>query len=275
MRWTRTLMKGLTGPVAGLLALLSGCAPAVLNGVPSLAVADARPAPGPLPATLVLPPGPGPHPVVIVLHGCGGLSQQRMQPWVDRLLDWGYGSLVLDSLTPRSVTSVCARDRQRLVTSLDRAGDVVSAVAWLQFQPGVDGHRLAVLGQSHGGATAATVTLHPYADEVAGKLRAAVNYYGNCRDARRYGGIPLMALAGDADTWGPPAATCTSFARSLPAGSPFHQTVYPGAVHAFESPSIVVRRMSEGHPMQYDPAAAADSFIRVRAFLGETVGPPG
>ena len=259
--------------LAAALIALAGCATQeAASGIPPVAVDGARMAPAPLPGRLLLPAGAGPHPLVIVLHGCAGISP-RIDIWTNRLRDWGYGSLVLDSLTPRSVTSVCAPSRQPLVTRFDRAGDVVAAARWLQTQPGVDGKRLAVLGESHGGSTAATVALHPFSDALAGKVQGAIDYYGNCRDPGRYGGMPLLAMAGDADTWGPPAATCRAFAQALPPGLPFTLKVYPGAVHAFDSPSLISLRYSEGHPLQYDPAAAADSFKQAQAFLLKTIGP--
>ena len=254
------------------LLLLAGCAAQSTGTIPPVAVEGARASPVALPGRLVLPEGPGPHAVVILLHGCGGVGPNQSY-WVERLRGWGYGSLVLDSLTPRSITSVCAADRQRLVTRFDRAGDVVAAAAWLRTQPGVDGARLAVLGDSHGGSTAATVTLHPFAESAM--LQGAVDYYGNCRNAERYGGTPLLALAGTADTWGPPARTCTVFGERLPADSGFELVTYPGVVHAFDNPNLTQRRSSEGHPMQYDAGAASDSFNRVHAFLQRTIGPGG
>ena len=259
--------------LAGLLvAVTAGCAmpPQMEGAIPPVAVADARPAPVPLPATLLLPPGAGPHPVVIVLHGCGGVSPNTWA-WAHRLVGWGYGALVVDSLQPRSVTSVCAPDRQRLVTRFDRAGDAIAAARWLQTQPGVDGTRIAVLGESHGGGTAAALANHPFTDAAAGLIKAAVDYYGPCRNPDRYGGLPLLALAGTADTWGRPAATCTAFAAAVPSGA-VSVTTYPGAVHGFDNPRLTRLRFAEGHPMQYDAVAAEDSFGRVREFLDHVIG---
>ena len=240
--------------------------------IPPVAIEGARMSPNKLPGELALPPGAGPHPVVIVLHGCGGQGpNQRM--WADRLSGWGYGSLLLDSLTPRSTTSVCAADRQRLVTRFDRAGDVIAAARWLQAQPGVDGRRIAVLGDSHGGGTAATVANQPFVRQSGGLIKGVVNYYGACRQPDLYGGVPFLALAGDEDTWGDPARTCRAYGAALPSGALFEVATYPGVVHGFDNPQTVQRRFSEGHPMQYDPEAASDSFARVHAFLDRTIGP--
>ncbi len=212
--------------------------------------------------------------MVIVLHGCGGISANTTA-WANRLLGWGYGSLVVNSLQPRGVTSVCAPERQRLVTRFDRAGDAIAASRWLQAQPGVDGARIAVIGESHGGGTAATLANRPFAEAAGGHIKAAVDYYGPCRSLDRYAGLPLLALAGEADTWSDPAGTCTAYQAAVPPGSPVSVTTYPGAVHGFDNPRNVRLRYDEGHPMHYDAAAASDSFRRVHAFLDQAIGPGG
>lgn len=260
---------------AGLALLaLAGCAAPAGGQITPVPVAGARMSPAPLLGKLTLPPGAGPHPVVILLHGCGGISPSHAI-WRDRLSGWGYGVLVLDSFTSRGVTTVCAQAAQALVTRYDRAADVAAAVRWLQGQPGVDGQRVAVLGLSHGGGTAATVTLHPFADAMGGAVKGVVDYYGPCREPERYAGLPVLALAGDKDTWGNPARSCTAFGAALPQGSPFEAVVYPGAVHQFDNPRQVGVAWGEGHPMQYDADAAEDSFVRVRAFLARVLGPAG
>ena len=266
-------MVGRTGMLAGLL-LVAGCAggrPVHEVQIPPVAVEGARASPNPLPGALTLPPGAGLHPVVIVLHGCGGLGPNQTV-WAERLAGWGYGALVLDSLRPRDTASVCAPERQRLVTRFDRAGDVIAAARWLQTQPGVDGAHLAVLGESHGGGTAVTVANQPFARQESGLIKAAIDYYGPCRDPQLNGAIPLLALAGEEDTWSDPARTCKAYGAALPAGAPFQAVSYPGVVHSFDNPRLQQRRYGEGHPMQYHLGAASDSFEKVHAFLDRTLG---
>lgn len=240
--------------------------------VPPVPVAGSRIASVPLPGLLTLPPGPGPHPVVILLHGCGGVGGNQLL-WARRLLGWGYGSLVLDSLAPRGQRSVCAPDRQPLVTRTDRAGDAIAAARWLAQVPGVDAGRIGVLGGSHGGATAATLALREFEAQSGGLIRGVVDYYGACRQPERQGTTPMLALAGEADSWSNPAAACRAFAARLPPGRDFTVQTYPGVVHAFDNPQLTQRRESEGHAMQYDAAAAEDSFRRVRAFLDRVLAP--
>jgi dienelactone hydrolase len=253
--------------------LLAGCA--TLTGkslsVPSLDIANARQSPRPLPATLVLPSGSGPFPVVIVLHGCGGVSS-RMDEWAARLNGWGYAAVIVDSFGPRDVPTVCAPSNQHLVTANDRAGDVLSTAVYLRSLPEIDGNRIGVLGLSHGGSTAAWVTQRRYEQLYPGLLRAAVDYYGPCRSPETHGTVPLLALAGDTDDWGDSALVCRAFGRKLRANQPFEVYTYPNTYHAFDD-SRTVTATSSGHILAYNAVSAQDSFQRTHTFLDRYLAP--
>jgi dienelactone hydrolase len=242
--------------------------------IPVQPIASARLPPGPLAARLRLPPGDGPFPVAIVLHGCGGLGINQLL-WADRLNGWGYAALILDSFSARHVTTVCAPALQRLVTPIDRAGDVMNAAIWLQGVHGIDRTRIGVVGMSHGGGTAAAVTRADMQRAGPGLIKAAVDYYGPCRDASAHGTVPLLALAGEDDNWGQPARACKTFGAMLRPDQPFELHTYPGVVHDFDNPRVQARSINEGHPEQYDHAAAEDSYARVKAFLDRYVGHAG
>ena len=214
--------------------LLAGCAahggssayPTESVMIPPVAVESARAAPAPLAATLQLPPGAGPHPVVIVLHGCGGLSANQWA-WADRLDDWGYGSLVLNSFSARGVRSVCSPTNQALVTRFDRSADVIAAARWPQTPPGVDGSRIAARGESHGGGTAIEVASRQMEAAEGGLIKGVVDYYGPCRAPAMHGTIPILVLAGQDDTWGDPAKTCTRYAEVAAERQPVTVQTYP------------------------------------------------
>jgi dienelactone hydrolase len=229
----------------------------------------------PIPAVLALPTGKGPYPAVIVLHGCGGRGAGQ-QVWAGRLNGWGYAALLPDSFAPRGISGgVCASDRQNLVTNQDRAGDVLSAALWLRTRPEIDGGRIGVIGFSHGGATAAWVTQRRYEKLFPGLLKASVDYYGACRFPETQGTVPLLALAGEDDTWGFPALSCRGFAGKLQPDQVFQVQTYPGAVHDFDNVLMQHRGSNLGHPTGYDRGAAEDSFERVKAFLARYLGRPG
>ena len=254
--------------------MLAGCATTSGPGgrIPFESIAGARGPANGLDGTLKLPPGQGPFPVVIVLHGCGGLgSNQKL--WADRLNGWGYAAFLLDSFGPRGVKSVCAAANQPMVTPLDRASDVISAALWLRGQPNIDPDRIGVLGGSHGGTTAAWVTQAVYEKRYPSLLKASIDYYGACRQPETQGTVPLLALAGEADSWGQPATTCQTFARKLRTDQPFELHTYPSVVHAFDNPRQETLSLNEGHPLLYNRPAAEDSYERVRTFLARWLAP--
>jgi dienelactone hydrolase len=261
------------GLLALLILMLPGCA---MREPPERGANDVLIAPldaprarmpeEPIPAEFILPTGKGPFPAVIVLHGCGGRGAS--QPiWAHRLNSWGYAALIPDSMTPRGVKRVCEPELQGQVTPRDRVGDVGSAIAWLRSRPQIDPARIAVLGLSHGGATAVLATERIYQDF---GLRAAVDYYGPCVDPAPHGTVPLLVLVGEEDDWGHPARRCQAFGQALRPDQVFELHVYPGVYHAFDNPEMT-RTVSNDHIMEYNPQAAADSFVRVHDFLDRWV----
>jgi dienelactone hydrolase len=258
-----------------LAAIVNGCAgmeppdkisrPDVVEIQP-VPISGARMPSGPIQATFRLPAGKGPFPAVIVLHGCSGLGDRTLL-WAGRLNSWGYAALLPDSWTPRGIRSVCDSPAWT-VTPGDRMGDVASAVAWMRTQPAIDPNAIAVLGTGHGGWTAATAVDRRYADL---RLSAAIDYHGTCTGPGEYGGVPLLALLGEADDWGNPAAVCLGYAARLPHGAAVEVHTYPGANHSFDYPGTepLIRA---GHLEKYDKTAAEDSYARVRAFLERTIG---
>jgi dienelactone hydrolase len=186
-----------------------------------------------------------------VLHGCAGLGASQWV-WARRLNSWGYAALIPDSMTPRGIRRVCEPGVQNLVTWWDRVGDVGAAAAWLRTRPEIDPGRIAVLGLSHGGATAAIAT-----------ERA-------CVDPEAHGDVPLLVLVGGNDDWGHPAQRCENFGAALHPGPSFELHVYPGVYHAFDNPNMP-RIASNSHIMEYNQPAAEDSYAQVHAFLDRWV----
>jgi dienelactone hydrolase len=253
------------------LALLTGCAGGTGQylSIPDQPVLGARVPSGRLSAVLLTPDGPGPFPVVILLHGCSGVRPIQSQ-WADRLRSWGYAALILDSFSARGGVNVCADANQPLVTPRDRAADALSAALYLRTLPKIDGTRVAVLGDSHGGSTAVWVTRVEYERLYPGLLAASVDYYGACGNAADHGSVPLLVLSGEADDWVPPS-NCLAFGKQLKPNQPFEIHIYPGAVHMFDATNVNALTINEGHKMRYDYTAASDSFEHVRTFLDHWV----
>ena len=102
--------------------------------------------------------------------------------------------------------------------------------------------------------------------ELVRRLRAAVDYYGPCFDPRLHGTVPLLVLAGDADDWGDPAKRCRAYGSELRPGQPFEIHTYPDVYHGFDA-GPTTKTVFDGHILEYNRAAAEDSFVHVRAFL--------
>ena len=267
-------------PLAGLLsaAVCLGGTPAQASDfitIPSNPIPtapQARPAPQPLTGRLSLPGHTGRYPVIIVLHGCGGIGNgANTQRWADRLNDWGYAALVLDSLAARHISSVCAPAEQPKVTPADRAGDVLNAALELSKNPNIDPRRIGVIGFSHGGGTAVAVTEQQFDSFSPGLIKASVNYYGPCRQPKLHGHTPLLSLNGDADTWGNPAKTCAAFLAEMHPDQNVELHTYPDVVHGFDNEDLTSRRTSLGHPIQYSWEYAPDSFKLTHVFLDRFV----
>jgi dienelactone hydrolase len=90
----------------------------------------------------------GPFPAVVVLHGCSGISSHSAKI-ADQLASWGYLALTVDSLGPRGMTSHCGGG-----WFSDQTFDAYAALRYLAQLDFVDPTRVAVLGQSMGGAAA-------------------------------------------------------------------------------------------------------------------------
>ncbi len=213
------------------------------------------------------PQGPGPFATVILLHGCGGIFP-RHHGWARQLRDWGYLTLVVDSLGPRNVPDIC----DEVFLSLNRIDvhmrvlDVYGAWDYLRALPEVDAGRMGLIGWSHGGITILTAlnrVLVETFDWPRQAFRVAVAWYPLC------GGdgvtTPLLILIGDQDDW-TPARACQQMLRDLsPASAPVQLQVYPGAYHGFDR--LGASRVYRGHVLERHDTALAQAQMEMKAFL--------
>jgi len=125
---------------------------------------------------ILQPEGTGPFPAVILLHGCGGPTR-RDKLWAERLREWGYLTLRVNSLAPRGLRRLCAGG---ILGREERVPDVMAALAYLRTLPDVDPRRIALMGWSHGGGTT-LVTLDAAPEDPAEGFRAAIAFYPGCR----------------------------------------------------------------------------------------------
>ena len=181
---------------------------------------------------LVRPIGEGSFPAVVVLHGCGGFSSHSAGI-ADTLGSWGYVALAVDSLGPRGFSNHCGS------FFLGQAFDAYAAFRFLAQQEYVDPVRIAVLGQSMGGAsTLSAVDRDMTAQYFTERFTAAVAYYPGCDLAAATMTAPTLILIGEADDWTPAERCRQMVAYVRPDSAPIALTVYPGAYHAFDVPRL-------------------------------------
>lgn len=228
-------------------------------------------------ATLSVPERAAPVPAVVLMPGCTGLGPPAVRAGLSAhgaaLLRRGHAVAVLDVLGPRGRASICA-DAAALArlerAAVRHAGELA---ARLGADPRIDGRRLAFLGQSFGGSVALALA-SPAARGGAAPFAAVVAYYPWCRarygpaDGRSDFDVPVLILAGAADSW-TPVARCRRL--SPRAGSRAAGVVaYPGAVHSFDLATLdrgMVAGVDGAHPVGGDGAAARASRQRYLAFL--------
>ena len=208
---------------------------------------------------LTKPEGNGPFAGLILLHGFNFMDKY-FDLWAERTTGWGYVALQMDSFGPRGQSGLSDPPSQR-------AQDICYAKSYLSGLPFVDPKRIGVIGWSQrGSSTLAALCTGFSLRQGEDPLRAVVTFYPYC--FRSLGGLdfPLLILIGELDDWCP-AAICR---ERMPRKKTHHEVilkVYPGAYHCFDAEGASMNYM--GHRLQYDPAAAADAVIQVRAFLAK------
>jgi dienelactone hydrolase len=219
---------------------------------------------------LTKPQGNGPFAAVVLLHGCSG-PESWNDMWAERLKEWGYVTLAVDSFAPRGQGSIC-RDTN-IVRFEERAKDAYAAKSYLAGIQFVDSNRIAVMGMSHGGGTIMYAINTDWFAEVKQRpdpFRAAITLYPLCQPRLKGFNSPLLILIGGADRM-MGAKPCQDLKKAWMEEDAEHEVilkVYPGATHCFDWEGYS-RRTVGGRLMEYDPAAATDANARVRDFLGK------
>jgi dienelactone hydrolase len=212
---------------------------------------------------LTKPQGNGPFPAVVLLHGCGGFRADRDDLWAERFANWGYVALQVDSLGPRGLSSVCEDSPLSLVDLIHhRIKDAYDAKTYLIGLPFVDRNRVGVMGWSHGGWTTISVVDQKRDDS----FRSAIAFYPYCDRMLFDFNAPLLILIGEKDDW-TPANLCFMRMRSGQTGHEVILKIYPDSHHGFDGEELDTS--VAGHRLLYNPVAAADAIIQVKAFLAK------
>lgn len=211
-------------------------------------------------AYLFTPDGNAPSfPGILLLHTSGGLRDADLA-YAQQLMNANYVVLVPAFMAAYNIN---ARTRQETFTTYaDQIyADLVAALATLQQNPKVAGHKLGVIGFSNGGYFAMWLA-------ATDKVSAGVAYYGaftgaatdrslsRFRNAFNRNSAPVLILHGTSDDTVP-----VRFAENLAgivkaAGSPFEIQLYDGAGHEFDR-----------IPGSQNRAATEDAWPRTLAFF--------
>jgi dienelactone hydrolase len=187
------------------------------------------------------PVGAGPFPAVVLVHGSGGVGG-NVDRWAVELNQCGVAAFVLDCFSGRGIRSTIP-DQSRL-GSLAMIFDAYRALEFLAEQPGIDANRIALMGFSKGGfATlyASMKRFQGYFAPARAGFAAYLPFYPRCDIAflqdEDVAGRPIRIFHGEADDWVPIAPVRQYVARLKAAGKDVALTSYPGARHAFDSPT--------------------------------------
>src|ERR1044072_5388678 len=226
---------------------------------------------------LTKPEGPGPFPAIVHLHGCGGLPKAFKAGtdkgfWSEKLIEWGYVVLVVDSFTTRGIEQACTTAGKGVAS---RIGDAYGALAYLSTLPFIDANRIGILGFSQGAIAAlAAVRRREYElfeNEADRKFKAVVAFYPSCSDDGTMT-VPALILIGELDDWTPAAGCKHMMASRSGAGSPVRLIVSPAAHHGFDAMALRPGRELFGHRIEYNESAAHQASEDVRRFLAEQLG---
>jgi dienelactone hydrolase len=205
----------------------------------------------------------GPFPAVILLRGCGGMEAGG-RLGAERITDWGYVALTVDSFATRGIKKWCTP------SSPDRKADAIVALLYLSKLPILDPERFAIVGYSQGGgvtqiASTSPVGLFGMPDEL--KFKAVVAFNPSCSTAADQLSIPALVLIGEFDDWAP-AKECERLMKQRTGrGAPMKLIVYPGAYQDFDAPDVGNGGRFPGHFLNYEPKAAQQSTSEMRNFL--------
>ena len=217
-----------------------------------------------IPAHLLKPEGAGPFPALVLLHGQPGGLQPGYLCVAEKMVEWGFVTLVVDS------NSAPSRNREQSIGSYlhtEQAQDAHQGRTYLSGLPYVDGRRIGLVGWSKGGQAAlAAVSDHrseyrgqSHGVEKQAPFDAAVAIYPVCLAELKALEAPLLLLIGARDTT-VSARYCGEMLRDIASPHDVALKLYPEAGHGFDGPWGGWSRKD---------AAAVDARSRIRRFLGE------
>jgi carboxymethylenebutenolidase len=192
-------------------------------------------------------------PGTIVIQEWWGLNRHIMNV-ADRLAAAGFTALAPDLY--HGVVTREPDEAAKLLMDLNIGQAALDLRGAIHHLRALTGRRVGTIGFCMGGALSLYAACENPAD-----VAACINFYG-VRLQIEYDlaalAAPVLGIFGEKDESVPPAAVAALDERLTALGKPHDFTIYPGADHAF---------FNDDRPEVHDPAAAADAWGKVLAFL--------
>lgn len=245
---------------------------------------------------LYKPEGPGPFPALVLQHQCGGLGNARWQntsmlEWAKTAVKHGYVALIIDSLGPRGVDTVCMGPKGD-VNFMRGARDALQAAAYLGKWDFVDTKRIAHAGYSWGAMVGLGLSGKQWGEALGNGTRfgAAVSFYPGCFTiSPRTGGLPyellnkdtdrpLLVLMGGQDNETPPSDCVPKLQAAKDQGAPVQWHIYPEATHCWDCKQLhnfsKVDVRGNAVTYRFDAGTTQDAERRMFEFLDQALGGP-
>ena len=193
---------------------------------------------------LTLPPGASaeqPVPAMIIVHGSGGIAEERENTYARLFAEHGIASLVIDYYAARGATPETSYLLKTLSASeTDILVDAYSALKVLGTHPAIDAARIGITGYSYGGMVTRYALDSRIKDIVAPdvpRFAAHIDVYGPCHQRLGFDGstgAPYLAIHGDKDNSVDPQECERVRGIIKAAGGPVENLLLAGAGHGWE-----------------------------------------
>jgi dienelactone hydrolase len=226
------------------------------------------------------PEGNGPFPAIVHFHTCGGIDMYRGRYWTEAALEAGFVVLVLDSLGPRGLSTLCdiSPFNDKSGVSVYRGvKDAFDAKAYLEKLAIVDRSRIALVGFSWG-AMAGILAATDSASEAFGTpFRAVASFYPGCARPLFQPDIarPLLVLMGELDNEVNLPSCVGWLEQARLSGTKIESRTYPGATHSWDTDRHIRKTTNRGVFVQYvpNPEVTQESRRDLFAFLNKHMPP--
>jgi dienelactone hydrolase len=177
-------------------------------------------------------------PLMIIMHGSHGASEHEYD-YAKELNAMGVAAFIIDSYTPRGITST--ENNQRQVPIGNMVDDIFMALQTLAVQPHIDKDNIGLMGFSKGGAatlmTAINMNKHMAKRKDPVSFKVYVAFYPGCvihPYDMHTNGADIYMLLGEKDTY-TGTTGCKKVADELTqAGGNVHVMSFKDAGHAWD-----------------------------------------